>query len=100
ILKTFVERENSTVLDLYHALSALQSLKQTIPDTTISRLSRRMQSLLKTEDNLLNIAHIFHIAADLGSVSAYALNHIEDAIFHADELEGQFLQFEGGLSIT
>lgn len=43
---------------------------------------------------------IFHIAADLGPAGAFALNHIEEAIVQADEVDGSLLQFEGGLSVT
>lgn len=34
-----------------------------------------------------------------GDVTAI-INRIEDAIVQADEVDGKFLQFEGGLSIT
>jgi len=46
------------------------------------------------------LGYTFHIAADLGTPAAFAFDRIEDAVVQADEVDGQYLQFEGGLSIT
>lgn len=46
------------------------------------------------------MGYTFHIAADLGIPAAFAYDRIEDAVIQADEVDGQYLQFEGGLSIT
>lgn len=55
-----------------------------------------------TYENLIfySLGYVFHIAADLGSAGSFAFNQIDDAIVQADEVNGRFLQFEGGLSIT
>lgn len=47
-----------------------------------------------------SLGYTFHIAALLGPGGAFALDRIEDAIVQADEVDGRYLQFEGGLSIT
>jgi oligosaccharyltransferase complex subunit delta (ribophorin II) len=99
------------------------SFGQKISDASVSKLLKSMQSALKKDDSPLkyssifivldfviiqdfktkinySLGYIFHIAANLGSTGNFAFNHIEDAIIQADEVDGQFLQFEGGLSIT
>lgn len=43
---------------------------------------------------------MFHIAALLGPGGSFALDKIEDAIVQADEVDGKYLQFEGGLTVT
>jgi len=46
------------------------------------------------------LGYVFHIAADIGTPAAFVFDRIEDAVIQADEVDGQYLQFEGGLSIT
>jgi len=46
------------------------------------------------------LGYVFHIAADIETPAAFAFDRIEDAMVQADEVDGQYLQFEGGLSIT
>jgi oligosaccharyltransferase complex subunit delta (ribophorin II) len=48
----------------------------------------------------ISLGYTFHIAADIGIPAAFAFDHIEDAMIQADEVDSQYLQFEGGLSIT
>lgn len=57
-------------------------------------------SKYETKYFIFSLGYAFHIASDLGSVGTFAFDRIEDAIIQADEVNGQFLQFEGGLSIT
>lgn len=47
-----------------------------------------------------SLGYLFHAGAALGGDVTFVFNHIEDAIVQADEVDGRFLQFEGGLSIT
>lgn len=50
--------------------------------------------------SVISLGYVFHIAADIGTPAAFAFDRIEDAVIQADEVDGQYLQFEGGLSIT
>ena len=50
--------------------------------------------------SIISLGYVFHIAADIGPPAAFAFDRIEDAVVQADEVDGQYLQFEGGLSIT
>ena len=36
----------------------------------------------------------------MGADGSFAFDRIEDAVVQADEVDGKYLQFEGGLSIT
>lgn len=47
-----------------------------------------------------SLGYAFHIASEFGAPGAFAFSHIEYAIIQADEVNGQYLQFEGGLSVT
>ena len=46
------------------------------------------------------MGYTFHIASELGSAGSFAVKRIEDIIVQADEVDGRYLQFEGGLSVT
>ncbi|KAK0162835.1 hypothetical protein PV327_006579 [Microctonus hyperodae] len=99
-LSAVIDKETSTIPELYHAISAYVSLAQKLSDSTISKVMKTLQAALKKDDNLSNLGYTFHIAALLGPGGAFALDRIEDAIVQADEVDGRYLQFEGGLSVT
>ncbi|XP_058805642.1 dolichyl-diphosphooligosaccharide--protein glycosyltransferase subunit 2 [Phymastichus coffea] len=99
-LTAVIDKESSTIPELYYAVTALVSFGQKVSDASATKLMKNLQASLKKDDNLLNLGYIFHIAADLGPAGSFALNQIDDAIVQADEVNGRFLQFEGGLSIT
>lgn len=93
-----VERDTSTVPDLYYAVQALNNIGQKKGEA--AKLIKTLQAALKKDDSLLNLGYSFHIAAQLGTDGTFAFDRIEDAIVQADEVDSRFLQFEGGLSIT
>nr|XP_018909835.1 PREDICTED: dolichyl-diphosphooligosaccharide--protein glycosyltransferase subunit 2 [Bemisia tabaci] len=95
--KDVLADSTSSVPDLYFAAQGLKDLNQAVPHTDVVKT---IQTALKTDDTLVNLGYVFHIASFLGSNGAFAYNRIEDAIVQADEVDGKFLQFEGGLSIT
>ncbi|KAL7288119.1 hypothetical protein TKK_0017782 [Trichogramma kaykai] len=99
-VKTILDKDGSTVAELYYSVSAMNLLNQKIPDVTVNKLVKTLQLALKKDDSPLNLAYVFHIAAHLGSSGSFAFNHIEDAMVQADEVDGRYLQFEGGLSVT
>ncbi|XP_023714512.1 dolichyl-diphosphooligosaccharide--protein glycosyltransferase subunit 2 [Cryptotermes secundus] len=93
-----LERETSTVPDLFYAVQALTNVGQKKGEA--AKLIKTLQAALKKDDSLLNLGYSFHIAAQLGTDGTFAFDRIEDAIVQADEVDSRFLQFEGGLSIT
>ncbi|XP_066589256.1 dolichyl-diphosphooligosaccharide--protein glycosyltransferase subunit 2 [Prorops nasuta] len=99
-LTQIVEKDTSAISDLYYAVSSLIALTQKISDSTIGKLVKTLQAAIRKEDSLWNLGYTFHIASDLGSAGSFALSSIEDAVIQADEVDGQHLQFEGGLSVT
>ncbi|XP_071633205.1 dolichyl-diphosphooligosaccharide--protein glycosyltransferase subunit 2 isoform X2 [Temnothorax longispinosus] len=100
ILTSVIQKDTSTISDLYYAVSGLTALSQEIPSTRIDKLVKLIQAALRKDDSLWNLGYVFHIAADIGTPAAFAFDRIEDAVVQADEVDGQYLQFEGGLSIT
>ena len=63
-------------------------------------IKKSLAAALKKDDNLLSLGLAFHTAAMLDGDVAQFFDRIEDAIVQADEVNGEMLQFEGGLSVT
>ncbi|KAG7199223.1 hypothetical protein KM043_018093 [Ampulex compressa] len=100
VLTSIVERDDATLAEIYYAVSGLTALSQKLSDERVAKLVKTIQSVLAKDDNLWNLGYTFHIASDLGPSGAFAFDRIEDAVIQADEVDAQYLQFEGGLSIT
>ncbi|KAL2728266.1 dolichyl-diphosphooligosaccharide--protein glycosyltransferase subunit 2 [Vespula maculifrons] len=99
-LMNTIEKDTSTFAELYFAVNTLTLLSQKLTTEKSEKLAKTLQVALRKDDSLWNLGYAFHIASDLGPVGTFAFDRIEDAIIQADEVNGQFLQFEGGLSIT
>ncbi|XP_029170574.1 dolichyl-diphosphooligosaccharide--protein glycosyltransferase subunit 2 [Nylanderia fulva] len=100
VLTNVIQKDTSTLSDLYYAVSGLTALSQKVPTARTDKLVKLIQAALRKDDSLWNLGYTFHIAADIGAPAAFAFDRIEDAVVQADEVDGQYLQFEGGLSIT
>lgn len=100
IVKSFNAAANAdaNIQDLYYAVSGLAALGQKPQD--VAKLVRSVQAIIKKNDSLANLGYLFHITSYLGNEGAFAFDRIEDAIVQADEVDGKYLQYEGGLSIT
>ncbi|XP_043477355.1 dolichyl-diphosphooligosaccharide--protein glycosyltransferase subunit 2 [Leptopilina heterotoma] len=99
-LTAVIEKEGSTILEFHYAINSLTALSQKLSDAVTSKVVKNLQAILKKDDSLLNLGYAFKIAADLGAAGAFAFERIEDTIVQADEVNGRFLQFEGGLTVT
>ncbi|XP_032674890.1 dolichyl-diphosphooligosaccharide--protein glycosyltransferase subunit 2 [Odontomachus brunneus] len=100
ILTNVIQKDTSTLSDLYYAVSGLTALSQKVPAARVDKLIKIIQAALRKDDGLWNSGYTFHIAADIGTPAAFAFDRIEDTVVQADEVDGQYMQFEGGLSIT
>ncbi|XP_014615558.1 PREDICTED: dolichyl-diphosphooligosaccharide--protein glycosyltransferase subunit 2 [Polistes canadensis] len=98
LMNTIDKDTSSTFAELYYAVNTLTLLSQKLTTEKSEKLAKTLA--FRKDDSLWNLGYTFHIASDLGSFGTFALHRIEDAIIQADEVNGQFLQFEGGLSIT
>ncbi|XP_063978196.1 dolichyl-diphosphooligosaccharide--protein glycosyltransferase subunit 2 [Diachasmimorpha longicaudata] len=99
-LTAVIQDGSSTILDLYHAISAYVSLSQKLTDPTVTKLVNNLKTILKKEESISNFGYVFHIASMLGPAGSFAVDRIEDVVVQADEVDGKYLQFEGGLSVT
>ncbi|KAH8026500.1 hypothetical protein HPB51_021112 [Rhipicephalus microplus] len=90
-------KEDSSVVQLYHAVLALKALGVSVDSSKVSQL---LLSALKKDDNMVNLGYAFHVASVLGGNLTPFTDRIEDAIVQADEVGSDLLQFEGGLSVT
>ncbi|XP_043284195.1 dolichyl-diphosphooligosaccharide--protein glycosyltransferase subunit 2 [Venturia canescens] len=100
ILTKVIEKETSTIPELYFATSALVTLSQKMSAATVSKLVKLVQAALKKDDSIQNLGYTFHIASFLGQEGKFAWDKIPDAVVQADETNGRLLHFEGGLPVT
>ncbi|GFQ75674.1 dolichyl-diphosphooligosaccharide--protein glycosyltransferase subunit 2 [Trichonephila clavata] len=89
--------EDSSMQDIYYAVMSLHNLNLKIDNNKVSRI---MAAMLKKDDSVINLGHAFNIAATLQKDLKSYFERIEDVIVQADEVDGKYLQFEGGLGIT
>ncbi|KAK1126539.1 hypothetical protein K0M31_004172 [Melipona bicolor] len=98
VLSSAIEKETSSMMELYYAVSGLTILSEKLSRDNVENVIKTIQNTLRKDDSLWNLSYTFHIASDLGGTLGF--DRIEDAIIQADEIDGQYLQFEGGLSVT
>lgn len=84
----------ASITAMYHAVGAASALGF---DIDAAATASALGALLKKDDGILAMGYSFHIAAAIGGDVQSFYDHIEDVIEQADEVDGQFLQFEGGL---
>lgn len=97
-LNEVASSDASPLSDLYFAVLGLKALGQRPSD--VPKVVKNIQGALKKDDNALSLGYAFHVAAAIGAEGRAIFDRIQDAIAQADEVDGRFLQFEGGLSIT
>ncbi|XP_078038944.1 oligosaccharide transferase delta subunit [Augochlora pura] len=100
VLSSAIEKDGSSMLELYYAVNGLTALSEKLSREKVDKITKAVQNALRKDDSLWNLAYAFHVASDLGSSGVFAVDRIEDAIVQADEVDGKYLQFEGGLSVT
>ncbi|XP_003707065.1 oligosaccharide transferase delta subunit isoform X2 [Megachile rotundata] len=100
VLSSTIEKDTSSIVELYYAVNGLAALSEKLPRNKVDKVIKAIENTLQKDDNLWNLGYTFHIASDLGISGTFAFTRLEDAIIQADEVDGQYLQFEGGLSVT
>lgn len=93
-----VESEKSSVGDIRYALEIFVLTKTAIPNS--AKLAQLLKTKLKEDDSLQSLGQFLHAASLLGNAGKFALDHVEDVVVQADEIDGKLLQWEGGLSVT
>lgn len=90
-------KEESSMHDIYYAVLSLKNMGVNFDSAKVAKI---LTSALKKDDSVMNLGLAFHVASKLkGDVTSF-FERIEDAIVQADEVDGKYLQFEGGLGIT
>lgn len=83
--------------DVYYSVLSLKNLNLKVDSAKVSKV---LTAVLKRDDSVLNLGYAFHVASILqGDLNPF-FERIEDVIVQADEVDGKYLQFEGGLGIT
>ena len=84
--------------DLYNSVLAQKALSAKVDSVAALK---NLQAALKKDDSLSNLGHAFRLASRLDSVDVKPVfDRVGDAVVQADEVDGNMLQFEGGLSVT
>jgi oligosaccharyltransferase complex subunit delta (ribophorin II) len=100
-LKSSFSNDFVSAQDLYFAYFTQKTVDEKVLDEpTKTKIGKNLAGILKKDDSLQNLGYGFYIAAELGAPGSFVVDRVEDAIVQADEVNGQMLQFEGGLSIT
>lgn len=94
------ESQLGTTQEIFYRIVTHKVLGVELSEETQSKVVKRLQELLKTDDSLSGLGYGFNTAVQLGASGSFIANRLEDAIVQADEVDGKLLQFEGGLSIT
>uniref|UniRef100_A0A1B6L611 Dolichyl-diphosphooligosaccharide--protein glycosyltransferase subunit 2 n=1 Tax=Graphocephala atropunctata TaxID=36148 RepID=A0A1B6L611_9HEMI len=93
-----LKQDKLSMVDMYYAVKSVVDFGEKL--TNPPQIMKNLQAALKKDDSISSLGHAFHIAAMLGGDVTPIFNRIEDAVVQADEVDGKYLQFEGGLSIT
>lgn len=99
---TFLEsslKEGSSVSELHRAGLSLLNLGRPIDSAKIRKL---LLAASKGDESLLSVGLAFQLASRLTGAENLTpfVERIGDALIQADEVDGRYLQFEGGLGIT
>lgn len=97
-LQAVLVNEKSSTANIRYSLEILTLLKVPLLDAT--KTAQLLKTKLKEDDSLLNLGQTIHAASLLGTAGKFGLDHIEDIVVQADEIDGKLLQWEGGLSVT
>ncbi|GBL93596.1 Dolichyl-diphosphooligosaccharide--protein glycosyltransferase subunit 2 [Araneus ventricosus] len=89
--------EDSSLQDIYHAVLSLHNLNLKIDSAKVAKV---VTAILKRDDSVINLGYAFNVASALQKDFKPFFERIEDVIVQADEVDGKYLQFEGGLGIT
>ncbi|KAG8192958.1 hypothetical protein JTE90_028081 [Oedothorax gibbosus] len=89
--------EETSMQDIYYAVASLSNLNLKIDSAKVSKV---IKAVLKKDDSVGNLGYAFQIASHLTGDVLPFFERIEDVIVQADEVDGKYLQFEGGLGIT
>merc|ERR1719436_253179 len=89
--------EGATTASIFYSAKTLAATGAKIPSEAVKK---SLAAALKKDDTLLSLGLAFHTAAMLEGDLGQFFERIEDAVVQADEVNGELLQFEGGLSVT
>ncbi len=100
-IKSAFSKDFQSAQDLYFNFALQKLIDEKVLDEAIkTKLGKNLQEILKKDDSLQSLGYGFYVASELGTPGSFAVERVEDALVQADEVNGQMLQFEGGLSIT
>lgn len=86
--------------DINFNIQAAKSLGVKLSPEDMKKIADTTQALLKKNDTLIALADVFSISAEVGKYGEFVLKRVDGTLAQADEIDGKYLQFEGGLSIT
>lgn len=93
------QKDVTLMEELYYIVSILTNLKS--DPTDVSFISKSLKSILKSNETVFNLGYAFHVSTILPKKEIENLFvKIDGVISQADEVDGRYYQFEGGLTVT
>ncbi|XKL62653.1 hypothetical protein PGB90_002486 [Kerria lacca] len=93
------QNENVGIEDLFYITSTLKIISSSVTDTTF--INKALKRALKSNETLLNLAYSFHIGNILPKKEIESLyDKINSVLSQVDEINSEYYQFEGGLTLT
>lgn len=93
------QKDNVFMEELYYIVSILTNLKSN--PTDVSFITKSLKSILKSNETVFNLGYALHISTILPKKEMETLfDKIDSIISQADEVDGRYYQFEGGLTVT
>jgi oligosaccharyltransferase complex subunit delta (ribophorin II) len=92
-------KEDSSVTDIYRSAISLLNLGKAIDSAKVGKV---LATALKKDESLVNTGLAFQLASKLTKAEDrnVFVEKIGDIMVQSDEVDGKYLQFEGGLGIT
>ncbi|KAI9575523.1 hypothetical protein GQX74_006123 [Glossina fuscipes] len=86
----------SKLKEIFYRIPAHKYLGVQIDETTLKKLIKNLEGVLKKEDSLTSLGYAFNVASELSPEFEFVTERTEDAMVQANEVDGKMLQFEGG----
>ncbi len=97
-LTSILQSDKSTTAEIYYAVSSSVNLGINIDE---SKIEKRLNALAKTDDSILSQAYALLTGAQLSQpIAKFYADTINDLVQQADEIDGNTLQYEGGVGTT
>jgi hypothetical protein len=90
-------KASPTSSDIFYASHVLKNAGAPFDS---NKLVEALKAAVKADDSAHSLGYAFWSNSNVGKAGQYIWERVEDVLAQADEVDGIYLQFEGGLSVT